>query len=464
MLSPITDNEELNAFLFQLVSDLTGSDIVTTPSSPSTGAPVTYPNQWLYVKYAVDNVGTGFANAPFAGAYYWGLLNSATASPESSNSADYTWYYYSAGFGGTKFLFYLVVGARQVKFVIDTVAPNYKWLVDPGTAINLDTLVPGATITSTEIADGSITPPKTNLAAINNSTGYLTGTAGIGNALNGTAPLFTAGSCTTIPNLTGMVTSVGNATTVVTNANLTGGVTSVGNAATVVTNANLTGGVTSVGNAATVVTNANLTGPITSSGNATSVASQTGTGSKFVMDTSPTLVTPDLGTPSACVGTNITGTASGLTAGNVTTNANLTGGVTSVGNAATVVTNANLTGGVTSVGNAATVVTNANLTGPITSVGNATSIASQTGTGTKFVVDTSPTLITPVLGVATGTSLRATGVLGTGGYTVAGLPAGTIGDRAYVTNALAPAFGATVVGGGAVTIPVFYDGTNWIVG
>jgi hypothetical protein len=62
-----------------------------------------------------------------------------------------------------------------------------------------------------------------------------------------------------------------------------------------------------------------------------------------------------LGTPVAFVGTNITGTASGLTAGNVTTNANLTGGVTSVGNAATVVTNANLTGDVTSVGNATSI-------------------------------------------------------------------------------------------------------------
>lgn len=48
-------------------------------------------------------------------------------------------------------------------------------------------------------------------------------------------------------------------------------------------------------------------------------------------------------------------------------------------------------------GNAATVTTNANLTGPITSSGNATSIASQTGTGTKFVVDTSPTIVTPTL-------------------------------------------------------------------
>lgn len=49
-----------------------------------------------------------------------------------------------------------------------------------------------------------------------------------------------------------------------------------------------------------------------------------------------------------------------------------------------------------------------NLTGPITSVGAATAIASQTGTGTKFVVDTSPTLVTPVLGVATATSINAT--------------------------------------------------------
>ena len=49
-----------------------------------------------------------------------------------------------------------------------------------------------------------------------------------------------------------------------------------------------------------------------------------------------------------------------------------------------------------------------NLTGPITSVGNVTSIASQTGTGTKFVVDTSPTLVTPNIGVATATSINGT--------------------------------------------------------
>ena len=49
-----------------------------------------------------------------------------------------------------------------------------------------------------------------------------------------------------------------------------------------------------------------------------------------------------------------------------------------------------------------------NLTGPITSVGPATSIASQTGTGTKFVMDNSPTLITPNIGVATATSINGT--------------------------------------------------------
>jgi hypothetical protein len=49
-----------------------------------------------------------------------------------------------------------------------------------------------------------------------------------------------------------------------------------------------------------------------------------------------------------------------------------------------------------------------NLTGPITSVGSATSVAAQTGTGSTFVMNTSPTLVTPVLGVATATSINGT--------------------------------------------------------
>ena len=49
-----------------------------------------------------------------------------------------------------------------------------------------------------------------------------------------------------------------------------------------------------------------------------------------------------------------------------------------------------------------------NLTGPITSVGAATSVAAQTGTGSTFVMQASPTLTTPVLGVATATSINGT--------------------------------------------------------
>jgi hypothetical protein len=60
--------------------------------------------------------------------------------------------------------------------------------------------------------------------------------------------------------------------------------------------------------------------------------------------------------------------------------------------------------------------------------------------------------------------LDVSGTIKTLGYTVATLPTGVVGARAYVTDALAPTFGATVVTGGAVTIPVFYNGTNWVVG
>lgn len=52
--------------------------------------------------------------------------------------------------------------------------------------------------------------------------------------------------------------------------------------------------------------------------------------------------------------------------------------------------------------------------------------------------------------------------LNTTGYTVATLPTGIIGAMAYVTDALAPSYMATVVGGGSVVIPVFYNGTNWV--
>ena len=52
-------------------------------------------------------------------------------------------------------------------------------------------------------------------------------------------------------------------------------------------------------------------------------------------------------------------------------------------------------------------------------------------------------------------------------YTVATLPSAVTsgaGAVAFVSDALAPVFGNTVVGGGTVKVPVYSDGTNWKVG
>ena len=148
-----------------------------------------------------------------------------------------------------------------------------------------------------------------------------------------------------------------------------------------------------------------LTNP-TSANLRAAMTDETGTGS-LVFATSPTLVTPALGTPSALVGTNITGTAAGLTAGNVTTNANLTGAVTSVGNA-------------TSLGS----FTSANL---------AAALTDETGTGAAVFANT-PTLVTPNIGAATGTSLTATGVIASSGTAGVGYATGAGGTVTQGTS------------------------------
>ncbi len=47
-------------------------------------------------------------------------------------------------------------------------------------------------------------------------------------------------------------------------------------------------------------------------------------------------------------------------------------------------------------------------------------------------------------------------------YTVGTLPGGVQGDMAYVTDATAPTYLGALTGGGAVTCPVFYNGSAWV--
>lgn len=55
------------------------------------------------------------------------------------------------------------------------------------------------------------------------------------------------------------------------------------------------------------------------------------------------------------------------------------------------------------------------------------------------------------------------GVVRLQGYTVATLPLlPVIGDMAYCTDLFLPAYGAIAVGGGAVVLPVFFNGLNWV--
>jgi hypothetical protein len=59
-------------------------------------------------------------------------------------------------------------------------------------------------------------------------------------------------------------------------------------------------------------------------------------------------------------------------------------------------------------------------------------------------------------------TLDVAGTIRASGYTVATLPTGTVGMMAYVTDATSPTYLGTLTGGGAVKVPVFYNGTAWV--
>lgn len=350
----------------------------------------------------------------------------------------------------------------------------------------------------TTAATGNLGPKSNSGLAFNSSTGILTATAFSGPLTGNVTGNVTGSSGSTTGNAataTKLATArTINGTSFDGTANIT--VTAAGSTLSDTVPVNKGGtGLTAIGAALQVLrTNAGATAlefaTLSGGGNAQTadplsqfaattssqlagvISDETGSGA-LVFATSPTLTTPNLGTPSAVVLTNATGTASGLTAGTVTTNANLTGHVTSTGNATVLgsFTVAQLntalsdgtvaTGGGTATGtntgdNAVNslysgLVTNATHTGDATGSttltlatvnSNVGAFGSATATGTftvnakGLITAAGSTTVTPAVGSITG--------LGTGVATALAVNVGTAGSPVVNGGSLGTPSSATL--------------------
>lgn len=138
---------------------------------------------------------------------------------------------------------------------------------------------------------------------------------------------------------------------------------------------------------AVVLTNATGTAASLTAGLATDTVSKTGTGSTYATSTSPVFTTPNLGTPSALVLTNASGTVTNLTLVNPALGTPASGVMTNVSGTA-----ASLTAGL------------------------ATDTVSKSGTGSTYMTTASPT----TTGTFTAAAIAATGVVATTNQIVAG--------------------------------------------
>jgi len=169
---PITGMPELDAFLSQLYMEgtVSATDNVVIDSgngqvyNPSTGIVVSYLYQYIHIKYADDNVGTGLSDTP-TNKTYVGIYNSASAT-ESLNPADYTWYIVTGGFGSTKYLWYIVNGGRQFNYIVSVTLPNALYVQDTGSAINLDL------VSSSSGSSARITYAKAVIGSLSSSPSY----------------------------------------------------------------------------------------------------------------------------------------------------------------------------------------------------------------------------------------------------------------------------------------------------
>lgn len=88
-------------------------------------------------------------------------------------------------------------------------------------------------------------------------------------------------------------------------------------------------------------------------------------------------------------------------------------------------------------------------------------LRNQGGTGDLLNAEVGAVIITSA-GKLLSNNFEATGTMKMKEYTVATLPTPTGTAYATVTDALTPTYLATVVGGGAVVTPVFYNGSTWV--
>lgn len=96
--------------------------------------------------------------------------------------------------------------------------------------------------------------------------------------------------------------------------------------------------------------------------------------------------------------------------------------------------------------------------------------SNENGDARKASINSLMDYVSANLGDASGDTLILTSYVKTTAVAVASLPSAALvgaGGRAAVTDAtqtLTAGIGATVTGGGANIVPVFSNGTNWIIG
>ena len=263
---------------------------------------------------------------------------------------------------------------------------------------------------------------------------------------NAVSPCAVPFGCTGVSSITGIPYGTGTGplgtVSIGTGLSFTGGLLSSTSGNSIASSNGFAG----INSAGILTLSTTISGILQGNGTAISAASTTGTGN-VVLATSPTLVTPTLGAATAsgftlssltgstqCLHVNSSGVISG------------TGGDCALGSGISI--------GATPIGSGTTgriLYDNASVIGEMTT----------TGSGTVVVLATSPTLVTPTLGVATATSINGIGISGTNGkgINIGAATAGKIligdGTNMILSTATYPTTAGT--SGNALTS----DGTNW---